>query len=236
MGFSIKSITKAIVHTTKTLSNPVKMTKTVVDLHELKKPTLDNLFKKIDPVLDDLSPSHQMVQVATTGQTTTEGQSPYFQKIAPMIVNAFLPGAGSAAAAVSDGVEGNRKGAIINAAGAAVGYYGSSAAGTKIMGVDGKVLGSIVATGINAYRVVDAFGNTQVEYSKEPKVNVTPKYAPASAPLVGGNIGYIPTVAAADQNAAQNAAINQLHADNRQKGLLILAVIAGVYLFSKGKK
>lgn len=237
MGFSLKKVFSNITKTIQTVSNPVKMAQMKYDLMKPSdKPTLNNVFKKLDPVLDTLDPMHNEVQKATTGQSTTAGQSPYFQKIAPMIVNAFFPGVGSAAAAVSDAAEGNTKGALINTAGAAVGYYGYYGGGTQVLGVDGKVIGGIISTGVNAYRVVDAFGNTKAEYSEKPQVKIQPNYAPSSAPIVGGSMAYIPSVAAADQNAAQNVAIAEMQADNKQKTLLVLAVIAGVYIFSKGKK
>lgn len=222
MGFSIKKLTQAVTNTTKTVLNPVKMTKMVGDLHELDRPTLDNLFKKIDPVLDALSPSHQIVQEMTTGQTTTEKQSPYFQKIAPMIVNAFFPGAGSAAAAVSNAAEGNYKGAAINAAGAAGGYFAGSGGWT---GVGGKAL----LIGVGAYQVVDMAGATKGYYGAPPPnmVSTTQQAAPV---YFGASAGtpYGRLTGAQDEGALHAAAAAQLAADQeaRNKNLLLLAAFA----------
>lgn len=91
---------------------------------------LDWFFDKVDPILDKVDPMHNRVQTWTTGEKTTEGQSPYFQTIAPMIVDAFLPGVGSAIGA-ADGVStGNWGKAGLSALGsyAQLGGVGSTAA------------------------------------------------------------------------------------------------------------
>lgn len=222
MGFSIKKFTQAVTNTTKTVLNPVKMTKHIGNLHELTKPTLDNLFKKIDPVLDDLSPSHQIVQEMTTGKTTTEQQSPYFQAIAPMIANAFFPGVGSAAAAVSNAAEGNYKGAAINAAGAAGGYFAPTSGWT---GVAGKAL----LIGTSAYKIIDYAGQER-GYFGEPPPNMISTTQQAAPVYFGASAGtpYGRLTGAQDEGALHAAAAAQLAADQeaRNKNLLLLAAFA----------
>lgn len=95
---------------------------------------LGSFFNFVDPILDKIDPMHNKVQTWTTGSSETEGQRPYFETIAPMIVDAFLPGVGSAVGAVDKGSNGNWTGAGISALGAmyglgSLGSTGSSAAG-----------------------------------------------------------------------------------------------------------
>jgi len=86
---------------------------------EIKQKTglLGGIFKHLDPFLDKIDPLHNIVQKATTGESTTEGQSPYFQKIAPMIVDLFLPGVGSAISGLDSASTGNGKGVLGSVAG-----------------------------------------------------------------------------------------------------------------------
>lgn len=85
---------------------------------------LGSIFSSIDPILDKIDPMHNKVQKWTTGSKDTEGQMPYFQKIAPMILNYFLPGVGSAVSAVDSASLGNTTGAIANAVGSYLGATG----------------------------------------------------------------------------------------------------------------
>lgn len=78
---------------------------------------LGGFFKAVDPILDKIDPMHNKVQTWTTGSSDTEGQMPYFQKIAPMILNYFLPGVGSAVSAVDSGTRGDWGGAVSGALG-----------------------------------------------------------------------------------------------------------------------
>lgn len=89
---------------------------------------LKKIFKVIDPILDKIDPLHNKVQAWTTGQSTTEGQAPYFEKIAPVIIDIFLPGVGSAVGSVDAASSGNYKGAVIYAASA---YAQGLGAGTS---------------------------------------------------------------------------------------------------------
>ncbi len=91
---------------------------------------LDWFFHAVDPVLDTVDPMHNKVQTWTTGSKTTDGQSPYFQAIAPLIVDAFLPGVGSAIGAADGASTGNWTKAGLSALGsyAQMGSLGSAAA------------------------------------------------------------------------------------------------------------
>lgn len=85
---------------------------------------LSAVFGVLDPILDKLDPMHNQVQTWTTGSKTTEGQTPYFQKILPMILNGFFPGVGSAVSAVDSGTRGDWGGAAGNAVGSYLGATG----------------------------------------------------------------------------------------------------------------
>ena len=66
---------------------------------------LGSVFNFLDPILDTVDPMHNKVQTWTTGSSDTAGQRPYFETIAPLIVDAFFPGVGSAIGA-ADGING----------------------------------------------------------------------------------------------------------------------------------
>lgn len=85
---------------------------------------LGGVFNILDPILDKVDPMHNKVQEWTTGSAERDQQAPYFQKIAPMIVNAFLPGWGSALSALDSASLGDGKGAIGNAVGSYLGMSG----------------------------------------------------------------------------------------------------------------
>lgn len=91
---------------------------------------LGSVFNFLDPILDDVDPMHNKVQTWTTGSSDTKGQRPYFETIAPLIVDAFLPGVGSAVGAVDKASTGNWSGAALSALGsyAQMGSLGSTAA------------------------------------------------------------------------------------------------------------
>lgn len=88
---------------------------------------LGGVFNFLDPILDTVDPMHNQVQTWTTGSKTTKGQSPYFEAIAPIILDAFLPGVGSAVGAVDKGSNGNWGGSALSAL-SAYGSLGSAGA------------------------------------------------------------------------------------------------------------
>lgn len=103
---------------------------------------LAGIFKILDPFLDKIDPLHNPIQKATTGESTTEGQSPYFQKIAPMIIDAFLPGVGSIVSGINAGATGDGKGVLGAVAG---GTLGAGLNGVDITGMGN--LANAAATG-----------------------------------------------------------------------------------------
>lgn len=107
---------------------------------------LSEVFGFLDPVLDTLDPMHNTVQKWTTGSSETDKQSPYFEQIMPMILDAFLPGVGSAVSAVDSGSKGNWG----NAALSALNSYGGITGG-----------GGMVSTGYGS--VADAAANSALK-------------------------------------------------------------------------
>ena len=93
---------------------------------------LGSFFNFVDPILDTIDPIHNPVQTWTTGSSSTKGQSPYFETIAPMVLDLFLPGVGSAVGAADKASTGNYLGAGLSALSAygALGSAGSAAADT----------------------------------------------------------------------------------------------------------
>ena len=85
---------------------------------------LGGIFNIIDPILDKIDPMHNKVQEWTTGSAERDQQAPYFQKIAPMIINGFFPGWGSALSAVDSASMGDGRGAVGNAIGSYLGMSG----------------------------------------------------------------------------------------------------------------
>ena len=85
---------------------------------------LGGIFGVLDPVLDTLDPFHNTGQDAITGLIGADSQEQAFGTIAPMVLNYFFPGAGSALSAADSASTGNWNGALTNAAGAYLGATG----------------------------------------------------------------------------------------------------------------
>jgi len=85
---------------------------------------LGGIFGVLDPVLDKLDPLHNTGQDAITGLIGADSQEQAFGTIAPMVLNYFFPGAGSALSAADSASTGNWNGALTNAAGAYLGATG----------------------------------------------------------------------------------------------------------------
>ena len=101
---------------------------------------LGSVFRVLDPILDTVDPMHNNVQEWTTGSSTTKGQSPYFETIAPMILDVFFPGVGSAIGGVDKASTGNYTGAALSALSAygSLGSVGSAAdAGSGLTATEG---------------------------------------------------------------------------------------------------
>lgn len=126
---------------------------------------LGSVFNFLDPIIDEINPGHNEIQTWTTGSSTTKGQRPYFETIAPIILDAFLPGVGSAVGAVDKASTGNWGGAAISALGA-IGGMGGFSGGTEatqaakateaapaLASTAGDAGGSAVASGSDAVSV-----------------------------------------------------------------------------------
>lgn len=85
---------------------------------------LGGIFGVLDPVLDKLDPMHNTGQDFATKLIGADTQEQAFSTIAPMVLNYFLPGAGSALSAADAASTGNWTGALTNAAGAYMGATG----------------------------------------------------------------------------------------------------------------
>lgn len=85
---------------------------------------LGGIFGVLDPVLDKLDPMHNTGQDFATKLIGADTQEQAFSTIAPMVLNYFLPGAGSALSAADAASTGNWTGALTNAAGAYIGATG----------------------------------------------------------------------------------------------------------------
>ncbi|HLO62902.1 MAG TPA: hypothetical protein VK165_08045 [Azonexus sp.] len=228
MGF-FKSVVQAVTNSVKTISNPSKMLSMREDvLRPGGSLTLDDFFKRVDPVLDTLDPMHNIVQERTTGQSTTEGQSPYFQKYAPMIVDAFFPGVGTAAAGVSNISDGNTTKGILQVAGGTYAQWGGG-------GGFASGIGSAIKIGAGAYAIYDSANTLKGYYGAPPPnmVSTTQQAAPAYA-STGAGTAYGKFTNAVDPAANEAAvAANRLKAmsDARDKNLGLLALAAlGLYL------
>jgi hypothetical protein len=122
---------------------------------------LGSVFRVLDPILDTADPMHNKVQEWTTGSKETEKQSPYFETIAPMVIDAFFPGIGSAIGAVDGASTGNWTKAGLSALGsyAQLGNVGSAAAGAgEGLSASGG-LGSVSSGGIGTTGAMEATGS-----------------------------------------------------------------------------
>lgn len=122
---------------------------------------LGSFFNFVDPILDTIDPIHNPVQEWTTGSSTTKGQSPYFETIAPMVLDLFLPGVGSAVGAADKASTGNYAGAALSALSAygALGSAGSAGtgAGTELAATEGLSSTAGTAAGTTAENAVAAY-------------------------------------------------------------------------------
>lgn len=240
MGF-FNELRNAFKKSAKALSNPSKMLALKEDLLTPRKINLDTAFRKADTVLDILDPMHNIVQTETTGSATQDGQSPYFQKIAPMIVDWFLPGAGSAAVAVSGVSDGNTKQVVQGVAGAVAGYYTTAgkAGSASFLGANGQTIGKFVSLGAKAYAIYDA-SDSLLGYKGQAPVNMisttqqaTPIYSASSA---GTPYGNMTGATGPGTNQAADAAIAAAFNEAEKRKAFTLLVLGGAALyFLKGK-
>jgi len=153
------------------LTHPSEAMALKEDLVTPRDVSYQGFFRKVDPVLDILSPSHNVVQTGTTGSSTTEGQSPYFEKIAPVVVSAFFPAAGAFLSGVDGVSQGNTTQAVLGFTSWGVSSYTSalSSGVSDVQAAGGTVsastisnlqtaqtLGTVVKVGAGAYKLYDA--------------------------------------------------------------------------------
>ncbi|WP_295002951.1 hypothetical protein [uncultured Dechloromonas sp.] len=239
MGF-FKSVVQAVTNSVKTISNPSKMLSMREDvLRPGGSLTLDDFFKRVDPVLDTLDPMHNIVQERTTGSSTTEGQSPYFQTIAPIIVDVFFPGAGSMAAGISNISDGNTAKGVTQFAGGYISQVGSAYSAIGQGGSWIGAAGSAVKIGATAYAVYDRADNLKGYYGAPPPnlVSTTQQAAPAYASTGAGTAygKFTNAVDPADNAAAVAANRQKALTTARDKNIALLALIAGALALTFGK-
>lgn len=253
MGFFSKlfsAIDDSIQSTIHLVTHPSEAMALKEDLVTPRDVSFQGFFKKVDPVLDILSPLHNIVQEATTGSATTEGQSPYFEKIAPVILSFFFPTAGALASGVDGVSQGNTTQAIIGFTGYGISSYASAAnaANANVIAQGGtadtsllsnlstaRTLGKVVQVGVGAYNLYDAqdkmiASTARIANMVSDTQQSTPIYSAANAGsaygmLAGDGISNPTGALAAQVMNAGNEAENN-------KAFLILAVL-GLYLWSK---
>lgn len=253
MGFFSKlfsAIDDSIQKTIELKSNPSKAMSLKEDLVTPRDVSFQGFFKKVDPVLDILSPSHNIVQEATTGSATTEGQSPYFEKIAPIIVSWFFPTAGAFASGVDGVSQGKTTQAVIGFTGYAVGSYANAAnaANADIIANGGtasssllsnlqtaQTIGKVVNLGVGAYNFYDAqdrmiASTARIANMVSDTQQLNPVYSSANVGTAYGKLAGDGTVSTGQSLAGQVIESSQRAQDNQ--AFLILAVL-GFYLWSK---
>ena len=234
MGF-FKSVFKAIENSVKTISNPQKMLSMKEDL---LRPggslTLDDFFKRVDPILDTASPLHNVIQEKTTGSATTEGQSPYFQAIAPVIVDVFFPGAGSMAAGISNISDGNTGKGIAQFAGGYVSQVGSA---YSAIGQAGNLAGvaSAVKIGSTAWAIYDSKDQLRGYYGTGAgmpvnMVSQTQQQAGISLNNPSGGVWSKFTNTGDTTHEAVDKMIMEQKLKDQNSALLLLGAVAGYFL------
>lgn len=235
MGFFSK-VLSAFEDSVTFLSNPSKVLAMVEDIHRPSgKLDLNSVFVKADGFLDVVSPSHNTVQTWSTGQSTTAGQSPYFQQIAPIILDFFLPGAGSLAKGVDGASNGNTTQAILGVAGGVAGVSGYTE--YSVFGIDGKTIGSVANMAGKGYAIYDAAGNLKgyQGVTMPNSVSMTQQGIPAySSTFAGQPYGNLIGATGPGTNDAANAMIAAADkAANDRKILVMGAAAVVLYLLTR---
>lgn len=257
MGFFSKlfsAIDDSIQKTVHLVTHPSEAMALKEDLVTPRDVSYQGFFKKVDPVLDILSPSHNIVQEWTTGSATTEGQSPYFEKIAPIIVSWFFPTAGAFASGVDGVSQGNTQQAIIgftsygissystalNAANADVVANGGTVATSTLSNLQtAQTIGKVVQVGIGAYNLYNA--NDQLMASTGRIMNMvsdTQQSIPAYANTFAGQpYGNLIGATGSGTNDAANAMIADAEKSASDRLLLVIGVGVGfLYFLTRSNK
>jgi hypothetical protein len=232
MGF-FKKVLSAFDDSVRFLSNPSKVLAMVEDIHRPSgKLDLNSVFVKADGFLDIVSPSHNAVQTWSTGQSTTAGQSPYFQQIAPIILDFFLPGAGSMARGVDGASNGKTTQAIMGVAGGVAGMSGWT--DYSVLGVDGKTIGTVASMAGKGYAIYDAAGNLKgyQGVTMPNSVSDIQQGIPAySSTFAGQPYGNLIGATGPGTNEAANAIIANAEKQASDRKILVIAAAAAVALY-----
>lgn len=112
---------------------------------------LGQVFDFVDPTLDKIDPMHNKVQEWTTGSKETAGQRPYFETIAPAIIDGFFPGVGTVIGGINSATKEDGRGvaaAIASLALPDVSGFESAAANAAVNGaIRGGVSGALQSGG-----------------------------------------------------------------------------------------
>lgn len=251
MGFFKKlfsAIDDSIQKTVYYVSHPSEALALKEDLMTPRDISYDGFFKKVDPVLDILSPSHNIVQEATTGSATTQGQLPYFEKIAPVIISAFFPVAGSLASGVNGVSQGKTTQAVVGLVGYGVGSYTSAlseanayagvvnGSETGLISIsNAQMLGKLVNAGAGAYALYDAADKLKATTGKVVNMvsqsqQTIPIYSSANA---GTPYGMLSGDGIANPNGALNAQFIEANKNAEVNRALILLAVVGLYFWSR---
>lgn len=244
MGFFSKlfsAIDDSIQKTAFYFTHPSEAMALKEDLVTPRDVSYQGFFRKVDPILDILSPSHNIVQEWTTGSATTEGQSPYFEKIAPVIVSAFFPVAGSFLSGVDGVSQGNTKQALIGFTSWGVGSYTSALSeGQAFAGVSNsstltnlqtaQTLGKVVNVGVGAYNLYNA--QDQLMASTGRIINMvsdTQQSIPAySSTFAGQPYGNLIGATGPGTNDAANAMIAAAEKQASDRKFLVIGALAAL--------
>lgn len=251
MGFFSKlfsAIDDSIQKTVHLVTHPSEAMALKEDLVTPRDVSYQGLFKKVDPVLDILSPSHNIVQEWSTGSATTEGQSPYFEKIAPIIVSWFFPTAGAFASGVDGVSQGNTTQAVVGFTTWGVGSYTSALqAGQAASGVQAtsstlsnlqtaQTIGKVVQVGVGAYNLYNAQDQLVASTGRIINMNSdTQQSIPAySSTFAGQPYGNLIGATGPGTNDAANAMIAAAEKSANDRKILVMgAAVAVLYLLTR---
>lgn len=250
MGFFSRlfsAIDDSVQQTVHLLTHPSEAMALKEDLVTPRDVSYQGFFKKVDPVLDILSPSHNIVQEWSTGSATTEGQSPYFEKIAPVVVSAFFPTAGAFLSGVDGVSQGNTTQAVIGFTGWGVGSYTSAIqAGQAASGVTAtsstltslqtaQTLGKVVNLGVGVYNLYNAQDQLVASVGRISDMGNNQPAIPAySSTFAGQPYGNLIGATGPGTNDAANAMIADAEKSANERKILVMgAAVAVLYLLTR---
>lgn len=202
------------------------------DLMSPRDVTLNGFFEKVDPILDTVDPAHNEVQTATTGSRLTKGQSPYFQTIAPVIVNAFFPGAGTMAQGISNISDGQTTKGVLTFASGYAGQVSSAYSSVGQVNQTAQAIGWAAKIGSTAYAIYDASDKLVGYYGagSTPVNMVNEGQAQKGISLSNAPGAYSNFAGTTDTtNQAFVAKLAEADAANKKSAAFIIVAIAALY-------